>query len=282
MIMQETSRNYVLYHGSCSDGFGAAFAAWKKFGDRATYVPVSHGQPPPDLPEGSSVYILDFSYKRDVVVSMMLGHEITILDHHKSAAEDLADLDCALFNMNESGATLAWKYFAPYAQVPPLLQYIRDRDLWLFQLPHSREVSAAIASWPMDFKIWDEWFCAGQEAIDGLARDGVPILRAKAKEIAAMADKACYGYIGGHFVPMVNATAFWSEVGEELCKRSPYSPFAAYYYNSGNMRIWGLRSSGDFDVSKIAKAYGGGGHKNAAGWQERANSPSLERKSYVP
>jgi uncharacterized protein len=33
------------------------------------------------------------------------------------------------------------------------------------------------------------------------------------------------------------------------------------------MQQWGLGSMGDFDVSEIAKAYGGGGHKNAAGFQ---------------
>ena len=34
----------VIYHASCADGFGAAFAAWLKFGDDAEYVACSYGK----------------------------------------------------------------------------------------------------------------------------------------------------------------------------------------------------------------------------------------------
>src|SRR3989344_1169898 len=33
----------VLYHKGCTDGFGAAWAAWKKFGARAEYLGVERG-----------------------------------------------------------------------------------------------------------------------------------------------------------------------------------------------------------------------------------------------
>ena len=32
----------VIYHANCADGFGAAFAAWRKLGDEAEYVPMDH------------------------------------------------------------------------------------------------------------------------------------------------------------------------------------------------------------------------------------------------
>jgi len=56
------NKTFVLYHSPCYDGFGAAYAAWRSLGDTAEYIPVSHGNPPPDLPKGSHVYIIDFSY----------------------------------------------------------------------------------------------------------------------------------------------------------------------------------------------------------------------------
>ncbi len=34
----------VIYHANCADGFGAAFAAWLKFGDEAEYVPFKYGE----------------------------------------------------------------------------------------------------------------------------------------------------------------------------------------------------------------------------------------------
>jgi hypothetical protein len=53
---------YVLYHSNCYDGFGAAYAAWKKFGDEGTkYLPVSYGFPPPEMPDAKAVSIVDFS-----------------------------------------------------------------------------------------------------------------------------------------------------------------------------------------------------------------------------
>ena len=38
-----------------------------------------------------------------------------------------------------------------------------------------------------------------------------------------------------------------------------------YVDSAGKVRV-SLRSEGDYDVSGIAKRYGGGGHKNAAGF----------------
>ena len=41
-------KTVVLYHANCHDGFGGAFAAWKKFGDAADYVPMRYGMAIPD------------------------------------------------------------------------------------------------------------------------------------------------------------------------------------------------------------------------------------------
>ena len=38
----------VLYHAECPDGFGGSFAAWKKFGKTAIYIPVYHDTSPPE------------------------------------------------------------------------------------------------------------------------------------------------------------------------------------------------------------------------------------------
>jgi nanoRNase/pAp phosphatase (c-di-AMP/oligoRNAs hydrolase) len=47
------------------------------------------------------------------------------------------------------------------------------------------------------------------------------------------------------------------------------APFAACYYDKPGARVFSLRSRGDdgMDVSAIAAIYGGGGHRNAAGFQ---------------
>ena len=46
-------------------------------------------------------------------------------------------------------------------------------------------------------------------------------------------------------------------------------PFAACYLDTADSRVFSLRSrrEGGVDVAKIAESYGGGGHRNAAGFR---------------
>ena len=125
-------------------------------GDQAEYIAVQHGESPPELPDSSRVTIVDFSYPRDVLIAMRERMEsLRVLDHHKTAAQDLAGLDFVTIDMQKSGAMLAWEYWFPGESAPLLLQYIQDRDLWLFHLKNSSEISAALRSYPKNFEVWN-------------------------------------------------------------------------------------------------------------------------------
>src|SRR5688500_3788876 len=101
---------YVLYHGNCHDGFGAAWAARRKFGDAAVYQPVTHGYPPPTMPPGSEVLIVDFAYPRSTLLELDDQHQVQVLDHHKTAQTDLEGLGFCIFDLERSGAMLTWEY----------------------------------------------------------------------------------------------------------------------------------------------------------------------------
>ena len=191
-------RDYVLYHAHCSDGFGAAWAAWKRLGETATYVPVRHGVPPPALPDCARLFLVDFAYPAEHLVQLResVAH-ITILDHHKSARAALANIReqpprfetdkappglFALFDMDESGATLTWQYFHPETDCPELLRYIKDRDLWQHALPGSQAINAAIRSYPYDFTVWTEKLAVA-DATAQLLADGEAILRKQAHDL---------------------------------------------------------------------------------------------------
>lgn len=263
---------YVLYHGGCYDGFGAAWSAWRALGDTAEYIPVTYGSPPPleRIDPISTVYVVDFSYPREQMLG--LYHHVSgirVLDHHKTAEKELEGFDFCTFDMNRSGAMLAWNYFHPKDDAPPLIQYVQDRDLWRFVLPHSREITAWLCSYPMHFGDWEqchEYLCGSLESV---ALEGAAILRFQSEMVSVMCRQATWRDIGGLRVPVANATVFFSEVGDELCKQNPGAPFAAYYMDRGDgKRQWGLRSRNGFDVSEIATMYGGGGHPAAAGFVE--------------
>ena len=276
-------RDYVLYHAQCPDGFGAAWAAWKRLGDAATYIPVRHGVPPPDVPEGARLFLVDFAYPAEQLaqLSEIVSH-ITILDHHKSAQAALADIRqqpprfeldqapsglFAFFDMEESGATLSWQYFHPDTECPELLRYIKDRDLWQHALPGSQAVNAAIRSYPYDFTIWSEKL-ADEHAITHLLPDGEAIIRKQAQDVDELTAAVMWMELGGYRIPVVNATGSVSDLGHRLCELFPDAAFSASYRDTAeDRREWSLRSVGDFDVSLIAKIYGGGGHRNASGFR---------------
>ena len=262
----------VLYHAYCADGFGAAWAAWHKLGDNADYLGVRHGNPPPKLPDGAEVYILDFCYPRDVIVKMRERFKaLTIIDHHHTAATALEGLEYAIFDNEKSGAVLAWEFFNARRPVPELLRYVMDNDLWLHRLPRSREVFAGLNAHRMDFRVWSEL------DVTKLGDEGEPILRYKSRQVELLCDQVRFETLAGYRVPVVNATVFGSEVGAELLKRHPDAPFAVIYFDRGDgIRQWSLRSRENFDVSRIAQQFQNGGHRQAAGFETKLD------KDFVP
>lgn len=255
----------VLYHDQCFDGFGARFAAQSARGSSVRYHAVNYKDAPPQLPPDAKVAIVDFSYPKEQLLdlqSKVAG--LVVLDHHEKARQQLEGLPNAVFDMERAGSGLAWTYFHPNQEEPELLKYIEDRDLWKWELPQSREVSAAIGSLPMDYEVWKN------ANVETLKTEGVAILRAKQQLVDGAVKRAFWGDIDGHHVPITSCSPeLRSEVGEGLKQKYPEAPFVGiFYYNEKGEKEWSLRSDDKFDVNEVAKKFGGGGHKAAAGLRD--------------
>lgn len=260
---------YILYHAFCDDGFGSAYAAWKKFGDHAFYLPVQYGDSIPWIPSGSKVFIVDFSYPRYVLEPLAERCELKVLDHHKTAEEELRDLPFAEFDMERSGATMTWDYLHTTPR-PSLIEHIQDRDLWQFKLDGTKEISSALRSYQMAFLLWDDL----AHKTDLLRQEGIAIERYIQRLCENMARDVRIKQWPEGYVFVVNAPGqLTSELADYLLEAEHYQGdqvhFVAAYKDLADRRVWSLRSQGDFDVSAIAKARGGGGHKNAAGFTEK-------------
>ena len=274
-------RPLCIYHSPCADGFGAAWVVRKYFDGGVDFHPGVYGQAPPDV-TGRHVILVDFSYKRAVLEEMAKqAKSITVLDHHKTAQEDLAGYPDAIplmipspgiqaqFDMNRSGAGLTWDFFFPNEPRPKLIDHIEDRDLWRFNLYGTREVQATLFSYPYDFSVWDS-LVEKAESSEGridLRLQGAAIDRKMLKDIAEILGVATrYMVIGGVKVPVVNLP--YTMASEAAGKLAEDAPFAAAYFDAKDGRKFSLRSRGEggMDVSAIAKMYGGGGHRNAAGF----------------
>jgi len=270
-----------IYHANCADGFGAAWVVRKALGPDVEFHAAHYGEPAPDV-TGKNVIIVDFSYKYDVLVALAdKAASVLVIDHHKTAMADLADVPPAelhydahkknstgklhaLFDMNRSGAGLAWDFFFPEQPRPPLINHIEDRDLWLFKLEGTREIMADLFSYPQDFPTWDRLFA---DEINWIRLDGVAINRQHQKTVADLVRTTKRRMlIGGHDVPVANLPfMFASDAGALMAEGEL---FAASYFDTPEGRTFSLRSTdAGMDVSEIAKQYGGGGHRNAAGFR---------------
>lgn len=266
------AKSYVLYHANCFDGMGAAYAAWTLLGDSLTeYIPVQYGSEPPEMESGSNVYIVDFSYKKDVLDAIRAkSSNLVVLDHHKTAAEDLAGYPNAVFDMTKSGAILAWEYFCPKAGLPKILDHIQDRDLWTWKLDGTKEVMAAMELYKKDFRVLRDLDA------NALLSVGSAKLRFDEVELANSLKKAVIATFPGteYRCAFLNCNNLVSEVGNKLATELPVDFSLSYFIDKTGDVVFSLRSIGDFNVSALAKLWGGGGHKNAAG----AKIPS--RKGY--
>lgn len=260
-----------IYHANCADGFTAAWAVRKKHPD-TEFHPGTYGKEPPDC-AGRDVVMVDFSYKRDVLLQIAsVADTVLILDHHKSAAGDLVDLPAnvtAIFDMNRSGAMMAWNHYHPDTEPSKLIRHVEDRDLWLFKMEHTRAFQANLFSLEYTFENWDGVadLCENTIVYNVFVGQGEAIERKHFKDVKELIRAAAYrSVIAGHEVPTLNAPYFYSsDAGHQM---SQGEAFAACYYDTADNRVYSLRSQPDgADVSLIAAKFGGGGHKNAAGFR---------------
>lgn len=258
----------VIYHGRCPDGFGGAWAAWKKFGNKAAYLPARDRNKPPAPLKHKTIYLIDYTYDAPIVKKLIRDNvRVTAIDHHVSQKESTMLTEKYLYDVKHSGATLAWQYFHPGKNIPMLLRYIEDRDIWKWNIPHSREMLSLIDLAKFDFKTWNR-----------LAKDlDDPHTRAAHLKKGTLLDlqyvslyrklipNAEPAKFAGHKIYVLNCPYYFADdLGHELALKT--RSFSLLWNESGGRIRCSLRSAGKIDVSKIAKKYGGGGHKESSGF----------------
>lgn len=324
----------VIYHAKCADGFSAAWVfhhIQDKIENAFDFHPGVYNEAPPDVSD-RIVYLVDFSYKREVVKAMIQiggARKVILIDHHKTAIEDLAGLEeelraedfeafCEAFetsdiegktyaeahaaaytplfemftSMEMSGATLAWKYWVENEVLrnedrPLLLGHIEDRDLWRFKLAGTREIQANVFSYEYTFENWDRLMASSSSDLIKLAAAGEAIERKHHKDIAELVSVCCREIFWNEWfpepfrdqwseleIPIASLPyTFASDAGHLMAKNHKNGKwFAACYYDTDDYRFFSLRSTEEgIDVSEVAKFYGGGGHKHAAGFKVARN-----------
>ena len=256
----------ILYHAGCPDGFGSAYAAWKKFGDTAEYIPMRYGRPVPENLEGKELYFIDFCYPKEIMDDLVLrAASVTVLDHHLGSKSVVESMPKHIFDDQRSGATIAWSYFHPDIPVPLLLNYVEDGDRYVFLLPDSRAVLAYAYAQKFTFEDWDSLV---QQFEDEKTRATL-IEKGKIYSehftilVEQIANKAVLVSFEGFECYLASAAnMFTSDVGNHLAQTRPPLGIVANLF--GDILNVSLRSTPDIDVSAIARKYGGNGHPQAS------------------
>lgn len=278
----------VLYHRGCNDGITAAWAAWRKFGKHAVYLPFQYGEPIPMECDERHVVMVDLSLKEDQLTEMLMRTKsLLIIDHHKTAKDlcfrlpavkTYADYmtyrcrgdgsGCILFDMNWSGAVLTWALFnnvhdiAP-ADLPLPLKLIHDYDLWKHEHAETKPINAWLINGGLTIERVDDLMTNGPTAEmlavgNALMRYDDKIIRSVLREYLEV-----FTTNEGLTYVMVNAPHHLrNEIGDRL---SDKYDFVVLYTRRKDRTIYSLRSrKGGTDVSYYAEQFNGGGHEEAA------------------
>lgn len=274
-----------LYHANCIDGFTAAWVVNKFYEGNVDLIAVAYGDSIPQACRNRDVILVDFSFKRDRLHDLKhLAKSVLVLDHHKTAEEDLRAYAVdwpdvtpavpddgqvmAIFDMDRSGAGLAWDWFFPKRPRPAIVKHVEDRDLWRFRIEGTRSLHGVFASYPFDLETWDKLAAACEDGAKrrNMLREGEAIARKHLMDVRSVYEATKRKMIiGGYPVMVCNAPpGMASDLGNLMAKMQLFG--VTYFDTADGKRAFSLRSIGDFDVSAIAKDYGGGGHRNAAGF----------------
>lgn len=277
------TKTIIVYHKDCMDGLGSAFI-WNKvltkipdIGVEIFLLPLQHSKEDElfqlKLDKETLVCFADFSLKRDKLLELAdKVNCVYIYDHHKTAKDGLIDLPDNVnvtFDMEKSGVMISYDAVRNYVDLTEyeyIFKYIQDRDLWKWELPDSKEISAYL-----NFVVKPNDVLSFEEMLDSFNVNeaisiGKVLLENQKRQVESKVKKAKTITLDRVTMMAVNATENISEIGNVIC--DTYSVPALMFFITEDFNVvCSLRSKDELaDVSKIATVFGGGGHRNACGF----------------
>ena len=297
-------KHVIFAHSHCTDGLCAASIMKRAINiffntEDIVVVFVRYGEEKKALEQAeiddkTDVYIVDFSFSREDILDIAKKcANLVILDHHITALEKLEGIEKEsnniefFFDNNMSGATLVngfvAKRFLDFGKSQEVVSYVaalvEDRDLWNFKLKDTKAFGEFVFSQiePNDIDAFSEiLFDSDMKKIESYVNLGNILDKNKKKQVnqrlETMANPAIleipYPETSEQVkIIFVNETQpdLVSELGNVICKKFQ-KPVCLYKILSNGMVSLSFRSMDNLiDMSKVAVALGGGGHRNACG-----------------
>lgn len=143
--------NYAIYHKNCPDGFSSLIVLLKSkriTKDAIIYHDVPSASYPPKDIDNKNIIIMDVAYKYDVLKEILnRAKSVVFIDHHVTIKNDVEKLSNIpkyknkikiIYDVNESGASLTWKFLFKNQKMPLFIKYIRDNDIGTWKLKDTK------------------------------------------------------------------------------------------------------------------------------------------------
>lgn len=323
----------VVYHSHCADGISSAavvmdYLARVRPDMDALYFPINYGADLnqkiqsvvlPHVTSDTVLFVVDLSLTPSALnLFSDSAHSVIWVDHHKSSIEAIMSIGYegtaaslvdpvylisknvySYFGLSSCGALHTFDLLNDGAEPPPLLKYVDDYDRWVFALPDSKKINAALKirlNGLNTYKPHDSSFEAEQKGIRDLVCCGRhqilfvdcpehfdDVLRELRVE-GLVLDRSNMGMVASATktpldITLVlpdsrnikcrgsNTPALMSETGNTLAQ--PGVPGVVFFLKAEGW-IVSLRGHADcsLDMATIAKSMNptGGGHAKAAGF----------------
>ncbi len=262
-----------FYHKNCLDGLASA-AVVKRAIPTTQVQAVQYGHDRPSV-IGQDLILVDFGFPlKEMQALKREAQTLTWIDHHVTSQAVQQELGWGIFDQNECGASLAWKHFFPDEELPLVLQYVRDRDLWLWKLPHSKAITTGLF-----YHFSDDNFSTLLDAnLDDMATTGTILISDQERRMRqSLANgrptENPYGLMGVRAF-VVNTAADISEIGERIYLPQDqggmgYDLAICFSLNKKGEWVHSLRSE-TVHCARIAEGRNGGGHPSAAAYRSDA------------
>jgi oligoribonuclease NrnB/cAMP/cGMP phosphodiesterase (DHH superfamily) len=288
--------NYAIYHKNCQDGFSSLIVLLKAkriTQDAIIYHDVpSATRPPPNI-DNKNIIIMDTAYKYEVLKEIIeRANSVVFIDHHVTIKDDVQKLKShnknkvkIIYDEQESGASLTWKFLFPNKPLPLYIRYIRDNDIGTWKLKHTRPFIYALrVKYEIDLKydivkMWKELF--DKKVVKKLIKTGKiyeeyaeSLLDENARRYSmeAFPSNKIYEEFTDYFkkpgqykVAVVNGGCpNPSLLGNRLMEEVNCDFAILWTYNMDRKEYVLSFRSAIIDVGVIAGIFGGGGHKLAS------------------
>lgn len=282
----------AYYHSNCYDGYGAYWAlrTYLQLNNlKAEYYPVTYGNKI-EVPKNSLCIFSDFCPDSEEVLKEFSDNNLVIiLDHHKTAEDKLLNkpkLDFSfntvldkynkgekglycLFDMNQSGAGITYRYMFNNSDVPNMIKLIEDRDLWKFAYSESKYFHAYLTSKPFDYDTYNNILndSSTREGLLKIIESGKSLVEYSDSLVSKICEPIIIKEVNGKRVGIVNVTSHWAEAGEYSVNKYKLDYYVSLTLNFKDNLIKGsVRRPNGLSTIPLAERFKGGGHKGASGF----------------